>query len=67
MKPKPKIDSHTVRVRTATLDRLRHVVGEIVQRGWSSVGASRDDQPLPGTVIDQGLVMLEAKLKAKRG
>ena len=59
-----KLDSsHTVRVRTATLDRLRVLVAKVTQKGWSAVGAEREDQILPGSVIDQGLVLLEMKLK----
>lgn len=65
-KPKRTSDSHTVRVRTPTLTRLKALVDEILHRGWSAVGAEREDQILPGSVIDQGLLMLEAKMKGSR-
>lgn len=53
----------TVRITSTTRKRLRKVVEALVRSGWNAVGSDRTDAPGVGTVLDQGLTLLEERLK----
>lgn len=62
-----KITDYTsVRIQISTRTRLDKLVEALVRSGWNSIGADRADAPGVASVIDQGLAMVEAKLKVKR-
>ena len=65
MKKPVRTDYTTVRIQTSTRERLTRLVEAIARVGWNAVEADRADAAGIGSVIDQGLALLEEKLKEK--
>lgn len=57
-----KVDFQPVRIHTATRKRLDRLIEQLVQVGWNAIGAERKDAPGISSVLDQGLLVLEAKM-----
>jgi hypothetical protein len=53
-----------VRIYPETRERLDRLIERISILGWHSLGSNRDVVPGIASVIDEGLALLEAKVKA---
>jgi hypothetical protein len=58
-----RVEFTSVRVHASTRKRLAKLVEQLVRGGWNSIGADRADSPGIGSVIDQGLTLVEERLK----
>lgn len=58
-----KSDYTSVRIHASTRKRLGRIVEALVRSGWNSIGANRADAPGIGSAIDQGLALIEERLK----
>jgi hypothetical protein len=57
----------TIKIRTASYERLQKLLARLSQEGWGSVGAKRDAPPTLADVVDESLQALEARgAKPKR-
>ena len=61
-----KAEFTSVRVHASTRKRLTKLVEQLVRVGWNSIAADRSDAPGIGSVIDQGLTLVEERLRVKK-